>query len=129
MLIEMLVKQVRMEEAIKQYKVVLRHHLSQNKAAKAARCVQDILALQPLNSELRMELADVYLTHNLLAEGQVLLEDLVKVHTQKKQHGRLATVYKRLSEVMSQQKQWEPYWDYIRRWPNWTPRKATSRRG
>ncbi|MHB2018552.1 MAG: tetratricopeptide repeat protein [Candidatus Xenobia bacterium] len=113
MLIEMLVKQVRIEEAIEQYKVVLRYHLGQHKAAEAARCVQDILALQPLNSELRMELAEVYLTHNLTAEGLVLLEDLVKVHTNKKQFGRLAAVYKRLSEVMSQQKQWEPYWDYI----------------
>lgn len=110
MLIEMLVKQVRLEEATEQYKLLLRRYIQDGRSEDAERCVQEILELQPLHSDLRLQLGEIYLESHQLQEGLALMHDLVQVYLQKKQHTRVMTVYQRIAEVLAQEGQWNEHW-------------------
>ncbi|HEY4003300.1 MAG TPA: tetratricopeptide repeat protein, partial [Candidatus Xenobia bacterium] len=111
MLIEMLVKQVRIEEATEQYKLLLRGYLRDGQTESASRCVQEILELQPLHSDLRLQLAEIYLEGHHLQDGLALMNDLVAVYLSKKQYHRVLNVYQRIADVLRQEGLVAEHWE------------------
>jgi tetratricopeptide (TPR) repeat protein len=109
-MIELLVRQLRIDEATGHFKLLIRNYLTAANVDEAVRRVKEVVSLQPLNLELRLELATMYLDFNYLEQGQALLEELVNAYLQKQQTGRAIDIYGRMAQIYQTQGRWELYW-------------------
>lgn len=109
-LVDLLVRQLRIEEATAHYKHLIRMHLVAGNLEEVGRRVKEVISLQPLHLDLRLELATMYLEYNHLEQGQGLLEELVSAYLQKKQTARVIGIYAKMAQVYHMQGRWDLYW-------------------
>ncbi|MDQ7822105.1 MAG: tetratricopeptide repeat protein [Candidatus Eremiobacteraeota bacterium] len=111
-LIDILVKQIRFEEATDHYKYLMVNYLKENEVEKAQEVVREIIALQPFNLELRQNLSQIFLEQNHLEEAQKLLEELVQLYLDKGEISKVIELNLKMAELVKAQSNMSLYWDY-----------------
>jgi len=111
-LIDILVKQIKFEEATEHYKILMKNYLKEDNVAKARDMVKEIIALQPFNLELRQNLSQIFLEQNYLEEAQQLMEELVQLYMDKGEISRVIDLNLKMAELVKEQGNINLYWDY-----------------
>ncbi|MHC9542961.1 MAG: tetratricopeptide repeat protein [Vulcanimicrobiota bacterium] len=114
-LIDILVKQIKFEEATEHYKILMINHLRNNDVQKAQDIVKEIIALQPFNLDLRQNLSQVFLEQNYLEEAQKLMEELVQLYLDKGEITKVIELNLKMAELVQAQGNDNLYWDYRER--------------
>lgn len=114
-LITLLARNMRLEEAIENYRVLLGIHLDRGELEEALTCVREVKSLQPLNLELSQCLGGMFLKAGYLEEGQQLLEELIPAYKGRSDHENVVKVLQTLSEAFNANQQWEAALEYLER--------------
>lgn len=114
-LINLLVRNMRLEDATENYKVLLNIHLDRGELEEALNCIREVKQLQPLNLELGQQLGGMVLKAGFLEEGQQLLEELVPSYKGRSDHNNVIKIFKTLSDAFSDNQQWEAALEYLER--------------
>ena len=114
-LINLLARNMRLEEATENYRVLLGIHLDRGELEEALTCVREVKSLQPLNLELSQRLGVMFLKAGYLEEGQQLLEELIPAYKGRSDHKNVVKVFRTLSEAFNANQQWEAALEYLER--------------
>lgn len=114
-LIDILIKQIKFEEATEHYKVLMVSHLKEGNIEKTREMVKEIIALQPFNLELRQNISQVYLEQGHLEEAQKLLEELVQLYMDKGELSKVIELNLKTADLVNAQGNTALYWDYRER--------------
>ncbi len=114
-LITLLARNMRLEEATENYRVLLGIHLDRGELEEALTCVREVKSLQPLNLELSQRLGGMFLKAGYLEEGQQLLEELIPAYKGRSDHANVVEVFRTLAEAFEANHQWEAALEYLER--------------
>jgi tetratricopeptide (TPR) repeat protein len=111
-LIDILVKQIKFEDATEHYKILMINYLKENQVDRARDMVKEIIALQPFNLELRQHLSQIFLEQNHLEEAQQLMEELVQLYMDKGELSKVIELNLKMADLVKEQGNVNLYWDY-----------------
>lgn len=111
-LIDIYIKQVKYDEATKNYRYLLIDYLKNKDYPKARETVKDIIALQPFDLKIKEELGATYIDNDLLSEAMEIFEELVHGYTEKGDLEKVIELNLKLEELASKRNNTYLAWDY-----------------
>jgi len=98
-LIDILKYQFKIEEAIRNSKVLISHFLKFNQKDDAITSARDAIALQPMELELRKEIIELFLAGNDLENARSFGDELIEIYLNRSEYDEVISIYDRLSGI------------------------------
>ena len=98
-LIDILKNQFKVEEAIRNYKVLISHFLKFNQVDDAITASRDAIALQPMELDLRKEVIELFLEGGNIENARIFADELIEIYMNRSEYDIVNELYNRLSQV------------------------------
>ncbi|MCD4783181.1 MAG: tetratricopeptide repeat protein [Candidatus Eremiobacteraeota bacterium] len=110
-LIKILKEQLKVEEAIQHYKILISHFLRFDQNNDAITGARDAIALLPMDLDLRKEIAELFLSGRDLDNARVFADELIDIFLSRSEYEEVNKVYSRLSLVYQEKGDMEVYYE------------------
>lgn len=111
-LIKVYIKQLKFKEATENYRFLLMDYLENGDVARAQETVKEIIALQPFNLEMREELGEIYVNHDMVTEAMGIFEELIHHYEENNDLDKVISVMLKLEELAARRQNSPLAWDY-----------------
>ncbi|MFP4497504.1 MAG: tetratricopeptide repeat protein, partial [Vulcanimicrobiota bacterium] len=111
-LITILKDQLRIEETIRHYKILIQHFLRMKQNDEAIIAAKDAIALLPMDLELRRDLVELFLEEDDVENGRAFSEELINLHLDRSEYQEVIDIHQRISQIYKDKEDLGTYFEY-----------------
>jgi len=110
-LIGILKNQLKIEEAIQHYKILISHFLRFDQNDDAITATRDAIALLPMDLDLRKEITELFLAGGDVDNARMFADELIDIYLSRSEYEEVNKVYDRLSRVYREKGNMQIYYE------------------